>query len=296
MASLEPRTLLSQAGFVNVTASPTVLWPPNGRMAPITVVVQGSDETGGESDGENGDNNTSGENNTGSENGGETGTLPANTRLVFEVQDSQGQRSTGPQTLASSRVTNQNGVLSFVLPLVASRAGYDFSGRHYVITVSAVNPTTNQTIGTGFTVVTVPHDMGHGRGGEGFHGGGSFYGGQTPQNRYESILLARQDARQQYLASHERPFANRPFRDFQNQNTLLLQQRQQLREARLQQLQLLEDSANTRIPPGHAFGHGHSVLTGQGNSESPFAGLTFVNDPGHGNGHGNANGHGHGRG
>jgi Putative Ig domain len=105
-------------------ATPTVLWPPNGRSIPVTI----------------------------------TGTIAAGTSALvsttYFVVDSYGQvQPTGVIALAS------NGSYTFSIPLVASRHGTDINGRTYTIYVSGQDTIGN--VGFCSAVVTVPHDQGN---------------------------------------------------------------------------------------------------------------------------------------
>lgn len=265
---------MSQLGFIGVSASPQVLWPPNGRVVPTVVTVSGS-ESGNP--------------------------LPGNTTLVYSVTDSEGPLTSGARVVPSSQVVDRAGQLSFVVPLVSSRAGQDHAGRHYVISVTAVDPTSNppnQTVGTAYTVVTVPHDMGHGAR---FYGGGPYYGRTGPLlgnsgagARYEARLLARQEQ----LAARRDLFANRPFQQFQNNHG-----------GGAPFLRAHQGRGHFKVPPGHRYvvtvvpgnmdfedGHGHGNGNGNGHGNGNGNGHGNGNDNAQGNENGQGNGHGHGHG
>jgi glycosidase len=109
---------------VSISVNPSVLWPPNGNMVPVTVSGVMTDNL--------------------------SGVDPAT--AAFAVVDSDGTvQPTGPVTLGSG------GSYSFVVLLRASRQGTDLSGRQYTITVSAKDLAGN--LGSASTVVTVPHDQ-----------------------------------------------------------------------------------------------------------------------------------------
>ena len=111
---------------VTVTASPSSLWPPNGKMVPVTVSGRITDNL--------------------------SGVNPST--VAFIVVDEYGSvQPSGPVTLGSG------GSYSFTVSLQASRNGNDMDGRQYVITVSAKDFAGN--LGSAATVVTVPHDRGH---------------------------------------------------------------------------------------------------------------------------------------
>jgi len=123
--------LLNNAPFcttppiVTVSTTPTVLWPPNGKMMPVTVSGTITDTTGC--------------------------TL---TSATYVVTDEYGQvEPSGPVTLGGG------GAYSFTVLLQASRFGADIDGRLYTVTVRASN-SANKTGSRSGTVI-VPHDQGH---------------------------------------------------------------------------------------------------------------------------------------
>lgn len=102
--------------------SPTILWPPNGRMVPVTVFGIIADVGSGV--------NTS--------------------AASYMVKDEYGEiQPRGTIRLGSG------GRYSFVVYLRASRRGSDLNGRHYRITVRAKDNAGN--VGSKTAVVTVPH-------------------------------------------------------------------------------------------------------------------------------------------
>ena len=109
---------------ITVSTTPTALWPPNGRMMPVTV------------------------------SGAITDTGCTVTSAAYAVTDEYGQvQPSGVVTLGGG------GAYSFTVLLQASRLGNDLDGRHYTITVGASNnagKTGSQT-----NAVIVPHDRGH---------------------------------------------------------------------------------------------------------------------------------------
>jgi hypothetical protein len=110
---------------VTVSANPTTLWPPNGKMVPVTISGTITD--------------------TGS--GVNAGTA------AYAVTDEYGHvQPSGKITLGSG------GSYSVTVTLQASHAGSDNDGRQYTITVSAKDNAGN--LGSASTVVTVPHDQG----------------------------------------------------------------------------------------------------------------------------------------
>ncbi len=111
---------------VTASANPSSLWPPNGRMIPVTISGTITDNL--------------------------SGVNPSS--AAFAVVDEYGLiQPSGPVTLGAG------GSYSFTVSLQASRDGSDRDGRHYTITVSANDLAGNR--GSASTVVTVPHDQGH---------------------------------------------------------------------------------------------------------------------------------------
>jgi hypothetical protein len=106
---------------ITISTTPTSLWPPNGKMVPLTV----------------------------------SGTIADNGCSIksasFAVTDEYGKiQPKGTVTLRTS------GAYSFSILLQASRLGIDKDGRHYTIRVVASDDAGN--VGSKTTVVTVPHD------------------------------------------------------------------------------------------------------------------------------------------
>ena len=109
---------------VTVSADPTTLWPPNGKMVSVTV------------------------------SGAITDACSVVDAAEYSVLDEYGEiQPSGPVTLAAG------GSYSFAILLQASRSGSDKDGRAYTITVSAKDDAGH--LGSGSTVVTVPHDHRH---------------------------------------------------------------------------------------------------------------------------------------
>ncbi|HXZ81562.1 MAG TPA: alpha-amylase family glycosyl hydrolase [Terriglobales bacterium] len=122
----EPVNIDLTAPHVTISASPASLWPPNGKMLPVTVSGAITDNLSG---------------------------VDAST-AAFKVVDEYGTvQPNGPVSLGPG------GSYSFTVSLQASRNGSDRDGRHYTITVSANDLAGNP--GSAATVVTVPHDQGH---------------------------------------------------------------------------------------------------------------------------------------
>jgi hypothetical protein len=109
---------------ISLSTTPTSLWPPNGRMVPVTV------------------------------SGTITGTGCSIKSASFAVTDEYGKiQPKGTVTLRAS------GAYFFSILLQASRLANDKDGRRYTITVVASDNAGN--IGSKTTAVTVPHDQGH---------------------------------------------------------------------------------------------------------------------------------------
>jgi len=122
--------LLNNAAFcttptvITLSTTPTSLWPPNGKMVPVTV------------------------------SGTITDTGCTVTTAVYAVKDEYGEmQPSGPITLGD------RGAYSFTVLLQASRLGNDLDGRLYTVTVSASN-NAGKT-GSQASAVIVPHDEGH---------------------------------------------------------------------------------------------------------------------------------------
>jgi hypothetical protein len=111
-----------------VGATPSILWPPNGKL--VTVTVSGSirDEAGGSG-------------------------VDADSTDFFVVDQYHRVQPTGSVTLAG------DGSYSFTVQLEASRDGNDPNGRRYTIAVNASDNAGNGCEATAY--VTVPHDRGH---------------------------------------------------------------------------------------------------------------------------------------
>ena len=119
-------TAVCQQADIVVRIHPATLWPPNGKLVPVTVSGTITDADSG---------------------------VDAN-RVTYAVKDEyrlvQPRR---PITLG------ENGSYSFRILLQASRKGNDKDGRQYIVTISALDNAGNQ--GSDATGVTVPHDQGH---------------------------------------------------------------------------------------------------------------------------------------
>ncbi len=111
---------------VNVLANPSSLWPPNGKMVPVTVSGTITDSLSG---------------------------VNPSTAAFVVVDEYGGIQPSGPVSLGPG------GGYSFTVSLQASRKGNDQNGRQYTITVSADDFAGN--LGSAVTTVIVPHDQGH---------------------------------------------------------------------------------------------------------------------------------------
>jgi hypothetical protein len=109
---------------ITVSATPTLSWPPNRRMVPVTVSGTITDTGSG-----------------------------VNARTaVYAVKDEYGKvQPKGTITLGPS------GNYSFKILLQASRLGVDKDGRHYTIAIVASDNAGNRA--SEIRVVTVPHDQ-----------------------------------------------------------------------------------------------------------------------------------------
>ena len=113
---------------ITVTATPDTLWPPNGRLVPVTIVATITDAG--------------------------SGVDPSTT--AYAVENEYG--SVEP---SGSLTLGHDGRYTATICLQASRRGNDADGRLYTITVSAFDNEGNE--GSAATSVIVPHDQGQGR-------------------------------------------------------------------------------------------------------------------------------------
>jgi hypothetical protein len=108
----------------SITATPSVLWPPNHKMRPIRITVDASDNTG------------------------------VATTQILSVTSSEPDRATGSGDTAIDWAIGP-GPLD--LALRAERSGKSKNGRTYTITVQVADGSGNSSTGT--VTVTVPHDQ-----------------------------------------------------------------------------------------------------------------------------------------
>lgn len=113
---------------ITIAATPDILWPPNGKLVPVTVSGTITDK----------DSNVNA------------------ITATYEVKDEYGLIQ--PK---GSVPLKKDGTYSFAIRLQASRNGNDRDGRQYTITVRAVDDEGNE--GSGPAIVTVPHDLGQGQ-------------------------------------------------------------------------------------------------------------------------------------
>ena len=109
----------------SVSVTPATLWPPNGKLVPVTIVATITDAG--------------------------SGVDPSTT--AYAVEDEYGSvEPSGSLTLGA------DGRYTATIALQASRNGNDKNGREYTITVHAENLAGNE--GSAATSVIVPHDQG----------------------------------------------------------------------------------------------------------------------------------------
>jgi hypothetical protein len=123
---LNNSSFCTAAPVVTLSATPTFLWPQNGKMMPVT--ISGTIT--------------------------ESGSGCTLKTATYAVKDEYGEvQPSGPVTLSAT------GAYSFTVLLQASRLGTDANGRLYTVTVSASNNAgkTGSQAGT----IVVPHDRGH---------------------------------------------------------------------------------------------------------------------------------------
>jgi probable HAF family extracellular repeat protein len=104
--------------LITISASPETLWPPNGKLVPVTMSGTITDESGVQAS-------------------------------SYQVMDEYGQ------VQPKGSVSLVDGSYAFAVALQASRNGNDRDGRRYTIVVSATDNAGN--VGRASTRVTVPH-------------------------------------------------------------------------------------------------------------------------------------------
>jgi hypothetical protein len=110
---------------ITITATPDTLWPPNGKMGPVTVSGTITDAGSG---------------------------VDPNTATYAVIDEYGLSQPRGPVTVKA------DGSYAFTIQLQVSRHGNDRDGRQYSITVSALDNADNK--GSATTDVIVPHDQG----------------------------------------------------------------------------------------------------------------------------------------
>lgn len=114
----------SSAPIIRAVANPSALWPPNGKMVPVTISGSITDAISG----------------------------VFLTGACYSVVDEYGQvQPSGPITV------QPNGTFTFTVMLQASRRGDDKDGRLYTIWISALDLAGN--VGSASISVVVPHDQ-----------------------------------------------------------------------------------------------------------------------------------------
>jgi virginiamycin B lyase len=109
--------------LIALSATPTILWPPNGKTVPVTVWGKMVDLGSG---------------------------VDANSAVYSVIDEYHQVQPTGHITLDIA------GNYSFKILLLASRQGHDKNGRQYMIRVSVVDNASNRA--AKWQVVNVPHD------------------------------------------------------------------------------------------------------------------------------------------
>jgi VCBS repeat protein len=112
---------------ITLSATPKILWPPNGRLAPVTLSGTITDTGSGV-------------------NGG---------TAEYAVRDEYGE----VQPFGKIALLDSAGNYSFTILLRAGRRGNDLNGRQYTIRVSAKDNAGNR--GVRWATVTVPHNQPH---------------------------------------------------------------------------------------------------------------------------------------
>jgi probable HAF family extracellular repeat protein len=113
-----PVTVDTTPPVITIAASPETLWPPNGKLVPVTMSGTITDESGVQAS-------------------------------SYQVMDEYGQ------VQPKGSVSLVDGSYAFAVALQASRNGNDRDGRRYTIVVSATDNAGN--VGRASTRVTVPH-------------------------------------------------------------------------------------------------------------------------------------------
>jgi len=128
---------------LSVMASPTSLWPPNGKFVAVTVSGNASDQFSGVN-----------------------AVLRDHVTDEYRMVQPSGTTSLAPITTRSGAIAS--GSYSFTVMLQARRAGRDHDGRQYEVFVTATDLAGNSR--TVSALVIVPHDQGNHSGNPGFGG------------------------------------------------------------------------------------------------------------------------------
>jgi hypothetical protein len=127
IGAIEFQLLDTTPPALTIAATPETLWPPNGKLVPVTIAGTIIDAGSG---------------------------VNASTATYTVTDEYSSVQPSGHITLGS------NGSYAFPIQLQASRNGNDKNGRQYIITVSAHDNAGNT--GSAATSVIVPHDQGQG--------------------------------------------------------------------------------------------------------------------------------------
>jgi hypothetical protein len=111
---------------ITVAATPETLWPPNGKLVPVTITGRVTDAGSG---------------------------VDLDTAIYIVTDEYGSVHPSGSVTIEA------DGSYAVTIKLQASRHGNDKNGRQYTITVSALDNEGNE--GSAATSVIVPHDQGH---------------------------------------------------------------------------------------------------------------------------------------
>jgi hypothetical protein len=253
------------APSITLTASPNILWPPNGKFVTVNVTGTALDTL--------------------------SGVNPASVR--FHVVDEYGRVQPSGQitNLIESMATPFGGFgvvnFSFQISLQARRFGFDFDGRQYRIDVTAQDMAGN--VGSGSTSVTVPHDIGQ-------HNGGGQHG-------HHGFSVARVHTHSTHVKHHESsgaggapvnntpPVSITPLPGGQGKSHGHGHGHGQSSGSSTSPV-VTNPIITIGVPTdtGHGHGNGHGDGNGNGGGNGNGNGHGNGGDNGNGNGHGNGNG------